>query len=226
MREIVLDVETTGLNFNAGDRIIEVGCVELFNHIPTGKTLQFYCSVEKKIEASAQKIHGLSNEFLSTHPTFEEQAQNLLDFIKEDTLIIHNAEFDKGFINNELKILKKPPLKNNIIDTVPLARKTLNSRIANLDYLCRRFSIDLSERDLHGALLDSHLLADVYLELKGGKQFSMNLKQPKKEDSDFKAKTKKNKLSFVKIKPNEKEILEHKMAIKQIKKPLWEKIDY
>ena len=226
MREIVLDVETTGLNFNAGDRIIEVGCVELFNHIPTGKTLQFYCSVEKKIEASAQKIHGLSNEFLSTHPTFEEQVQKLLDFIKEDTLIIHNAEFDKGFINNELKILKKPHLKNNIIDTVPLARKILNSRIANLDYLCRRFSIDLSERNLHGALLDSHLLADVYLELKGGKQFSMNLKQPKKEDHNFGAKTKKNKLSFVKIKLNEKEILEHKLATKQIKKPLWEKIDY
>jgi len=226
MREIVLDVETTGLNFNAGDRVIEVGCVELFNHIPTGKTLQFYCSVEKKIEASAQKIHGLSNEFLSTHPTFEEQVQKLLDFIKEDTLIIHNAEFDKGFINNELTILKKPHLKNNIIDTVPLARKILNSRIANLDYLCRRFSIDLSERNLHGALLDSHLLADVYLELKGGKQFSMNLKQPKKEDHNLRAKTKKNKLSFVKIKPNEKEILEHKLAIKQIKKSLWEKIDY
>ena len=104
-------------------------------------------------------------------------------FIKKclnDTLIIHNAEFDVGFINNELKILKKPHLKNNIIDTVPLARKILNSRIANLDYLFRRFSIDLSERNLHGALLDSHLLADVYLELKGGKQFSMNLSKTNK----------------------------------------------
>ena len=107
--------------------------------------------------------------------TFFEQYLELLDFIKDDTLIIHNADFDIGFINNEFKIIGKEGLKNKVIDTVPLARKTLNTRIANLDYLCRYFNIDLSKRKLHGALLDAQLLAEVYLELKGGKQFSMDL---------------------------------------------------
>jgi DNA polymerase-3 subunit epsilon len=173
MREIVLDTETTGLNFRSGDRVIEVGCVELFNHVATGKTLQFYCSVDKRIHEGATKVHGLTNEFLTKFPNFEDQADIFLDFIKEDTLIIHNADFDSGFINNELRIIGKPELTNKIIDTVSMARKKLNTRIANLDYLCRRFSVDLSERDLHGALLDSRLLAEVYLELKGGKQITM-----------------------------------------------------
>ena len=175
MREIVLDTETTGLSFEQGDRIIEVGCVELFNYVPTGKNLQFYCSTEKKINAGATNVHGLTNDFLKKYPTFEEQHRKFLDFIKGDTLIIHNAEFDIGFINNELKLIGRETLKNKTIDTVLLARKKLNTRIANLDYLCRRFSIDLSSRTLHGALLDCNLLAEVYIELRGGKQTSMQL---------------------------------------------------
>ena len=130
---------------------------------------------KKKISEEASKIHGITNEFLKTHPTFKENANNLINFVKDDTLVIHNAAFDMGFINNELKIIGLPELKNKIIDTVSLARKNSNTRIANLDYLCRRFEIDLSERKLHGALLDSHLLAEVYLELNGGKQISMEL---------------------------------------------------
>ena len=145
MREIVLDTETTGLNHKAGDRIIEVGCVELINHVPTGKTLQFYCFVEKEINESATKVHGITNDFLKSQPRFEENTEKLLSFIKDDTLIIHNAEFDAGFINNELKLSGRPKLLNPIIDTVALARKVLNTRVANLDYLCRRFKIDLSE---------------------------------------------------------------------------------
>ena len=123
----------------------------------------------------AFKIHGYSNEFLSSKKIFSEIADDFLEFIKDKKIIIHNASFDIGFINNELKIIGLPALKNKIIDTVSLARKKLNTRIANLDYLCRRFEIDLSERKLHGALLDSHLLAEVYLELNGGKQISMDL---------------------------------------------------
>ena len=223
MREIILDTETTGLSFEQGDRIIEVGCVELYNHVPTGKTLQFFCNVQKKISEDASKIHGITNEFLSPHPTFRENADNLINFVKKDTLVIHNASFDLGFINNELKIIGLPELKNKIIDTVSLARKKLNTRIANLDYLCRRFEIDLSERKLHGALLDSHLLAEVYLELNGGKQISMELynadqKTKKQETTETKISHK-----FIKIQPNEEELLQHRLNIKQIKNPLWQK---
>ena len=225
MREIIIDTETTGLSFRSGDRIIEVGCVELNNHIPTGNTLQFYCSVDKKVDEGALKIHGLSNDFLSSHPRFDEQVGLFLDFIKDDTLVIHNAEFDLGFINNELQILKKSKLINKVIDTVYLARKKLNTRIANLDYLCRRFSVDLTERNFHGALLDCHLLADVYLELNGGKQISMNLSSSiSNQNKSEKKIQKKTKLLFSKINISKEEVLEHNLLIKSIKNSLWEKL--
>ena len=118
MREIVLDTETTGLNYRGGDRIIEVACVELTNHIPTGKNIQFYCSTDKKIGEDAIKIHGLTNEFLNKHSAFKEHLKNFFDFIKNDTLIIHNAEFDVGFINNELMLVGAKPITNKIIDTM------------------------------------------------------------------------------------------------------------
>ena len=223
MREIILDTETTGLSFELGDRIIEVGCIELYNHIPSGKTLQFYCNVQKKISEEASKIHGITNEFLSSHPTFKENANNLINFVKDDILVIHNAAFDIGFINNELKIIGQPELKNKIIDTVSLARKKLNTRIANLDYLCRRFEIDLSERKLHGALLDSHLLAEVYLELNGGKQISMELHNTDKKTDNKEINKTERSHKFIKIQANEAELLQHKLNLKQIKNPLWEK---
>ena len=223
MREIVLDTETTGLSFESGDRIIEVGCVELYNHVPTGKTLQFYCNVQKKISEDASNIHGITNEFLKNHPFFKENANKLINFVKNDTLVIHNASFDMGFINNELKIIGLPELKNKIIDTVSLARKKLNTRIANLDYLCRKFAIDLSERKLHGALLDSHLLAEVYLELNGGKQISMNLHNSEKRiHKEETIETKRNH-KFIKIQPKEEELMQHRLNLKQIKNPLWQK---
>ena len=140
-------------------------------------------------------------------------------------MVIHNADFDIGFLNNELRIIGRPELKNSIIDTVSLARKKLNSRIANLDYLCRRFSINLSERNLHGALLDSQLLAEVYLELNGGKQISMNL-NPKDKKENLNQHKNNTSLVFSKIIPTNSEILQHKMLVKQIKNSLWEKIDY
>ena len=226
MREVVLDTETTGLKFRSGDRVIEVGCVELINHVATDKSLQFYCNVNKLIDPGATKIHGLTNEFLRDKPTFEANAAAFLDFVQMDTLIIHNAEFDVGFINNELKLLELGPLKNKVIDTVVLARKTLNSRIANLDFLCRKFSIDLGERDLHGALLDSRLLAEVYLELIGGKQISMNLSASESiGESTDEIKTKKA-INLIKVELSKKEASEHKRLLKKIKKPLWEKINY
>ncbi len=223
MREIVIDTETTGLNFRSGDRIIEVGCVELINHVSTSNTLQFYCKTDKEISESAKKISGISNEFLKDKKTFEENHQELLSFIKNDVLIIHNSDFDMGFLNNELSIIGKPPLKNKVIDTVSLARKVLNTRIANLDYLCRRFNIDLSERKLHGALLDSRLLAEVYLELRGGKQFSMDLNQ-KELKKDSNKKTKLNSPSkTTKLQPTPEDIRLHKEMIKDIKDAFWNK---
>ena len=226
MREIVLDTETTGLNYKAGDRIIEVGCVELINHVSTTNNLQFYCSTNKIIDESATKIHGLTNAFLNEYPPFKEYVKKFLAFIGNDPLIIHNAEFDLGFINNELMLLGIEPLKNKIIDTVSFARKKLNTRIANLDYLCRRFQIDLSERDLHGALLDSQLLAEVYLELMGGKQISMNLNITK-ENKNLPSKNNiKKTYLFSKVVLSDKDTLLHKSLVKGIKDSLWKKFDY
>jgi len=226
MREIVLDTETTGLNYMRGDRIIEVGCVELINHIPTGKNIQFYCSTNKKIGEDAIKIHGLTNEFLNKHLAFKEHLKNFFDFIKSDILIIHNAEFDVGFINNELKLIGEKPITNKIIDTTLLARKKLNTRITNLNHLCRRFFIDLSSRKLHGALLDCHLLAGVYLELLGGKQTSFDLSELKKNNTDPKNKSPANNNNINKVKLTKEETQSHKQLVKSIKNALWHKLDY
>ena len=226
MREIILDTETTGLDYKSGDRVIEVGCVELLNHVPTGENLQFYCYTDKKINEGANTVHGITNEFLKNHPPFDVNAQKFLDFIKNDTLVIHNADFDIGFINNELKLIGLNNLKNNIVDTVPLARKTLDTRIANLDYLCRRFSVDLSKRSYHGALLDCHLLAEVYIELRGGKQTALNLKNLEKKSTQNPKKNKNYSQDIKKVEISPEEIKNHKKLIEEIKSPLWQKMDY
>ena len=132
MREVIIDTETTGLSYKTGDRVIEVGCVELVNHMPTKNFLQFYCKVDKKISESAKKITGITNSFLSDKKEFSENCDNFLSFISNDTLIIHNADFDIGFINNELTLIGKSKIANKVIDTVSLARKVLNTRVANL----------------------------------------------------------------------------------------------
>jgi len=225
MREIAIDTETTGLSYKTGDRIIEVGCVELRNHVPTGKTLQFYCRPDKNISESAKKIVGLSDSFLNKQKTFKENHVLLLDFIKEDTLVIHNADFDLGFINNELYLLGLPPLNNPVVDTVSLARKTLNTRIANLDYLCRRFGVDLSDRSFHGALLDSQLLASVYLELRGGKQFSMEL-ETSDNQADQSTIMNSNKQTTKLIALTKEQISLHSKMLKKIKNPIWNKFNY
>lgn len=227
MREIIIDTETTGLNYKLGDRVIELACLELFNHIPTGKTLQFYCFTNKQIDESAVKIHGLTNDFLKKHQEFKEHATQFIDFIANDDLVIHNAEFDVGFINNELKICGYDTIKNKVTDTVQLSRKTLKTRSASLDFLCRKFSIDLSERKLHGALLDCQLLAEVYLELKGGKQRSFGLLEKRNNEKSAKKNTNPTK----KILPNivetkDHEIKAHKESMRNLKNSLWNKMNY
>ena len=226
MREIVIDTETTGLSYKMGDRVIEVGCVELINHVATSNSLQFYCKVDKEISEGAQKITGITNKFLNDKKYFNDHCDELLKFIDNDPLIIHNADFDVGFINNELLLLGRPKLSNTIVDTVSLARKVLNTRVANLDYLCRRFKVDLSERGLHGALLDSRLLADVYLELKGGKQFSMNLARKNQEANKTNNKETNNKKSITKLTPLKEDVELHRMMVSEIKQPVWKKYNY
>ena len=225
MREIVIDTETTGLNYRTDDRIIEVGCVELNNYVTTGKTLQFYCKPDKEISEGAKSIVGISDEFLQNKKSFQEHHKAFLEFIKDDTLIIHNADFDLGFLNKELSLIGLPPLQNSIIDTVPLAREVLNTRVANLDYLCRRFNIDLSDRSFHGALLDSQLLASVYLELRGGKQFSMQLdpNEPKNKQNNL---LNKNTIKTKEIELNNDELSAHKNMLKKLKNPIWNKFNY
>jgi len=176
MREIVLDTETTGFDPLSGHRLAEIGCVELFNHLPTGRVYHQYINPERDMPEEAFKVHGLSNEFLADKPVFAEVADAFLEFIGDSTLVIHNAEFDMKFLNAELARLGRPTLPmSRSIDTVAMARKKFPGAQANLDALCRRFEIDNSSRTFHGALLDSELLAEVYLQLIGGRQPGLEL---------------------------------------------------
>lgn len=170
MREIVLDTETTGLDPYKGHRLVEIGCLELINFIPTGKTFHVYIHPERQMTPEAFAVHGLSTEFLAQFSPFREVAASFLDFIGQAPLVIHNAGFDLKFLNAELSWLERPALTNPIIDTLSLARRKFPGSPASLDALCRRFGVDNSSREKHGALVDAELLAIVYLELNGGRQ--------------------------------------------------------
>lgn len=171
MREIVLDTETTGFRPHDGHRIVEIGCVELHNHVPTGTVWQSYVNPERDMPDGAFQVHGLSEAFLSDHPVFAEIVGGFMEFLGDAKLVIHNAEFDMGFINAELNTIGFPPIPmSRTVDTVQLARQRFPGAQASLDALCRRFGIDNSTRTKHGALLDAELLAEVYLELIGGRQ--------------------------------------------------------
>ncbi|MBY5987178.1 DNA polymerase III subunit epsilon [Roseovarius atlanticus] len=171
MREIVLDTETTGFDPEQGDRIVEIGAVELFNHMPTGRTYHEYINPERSMPQEAFEVHGLGDDFLRDKPVFSKIAQSFVDFIGDAKLVIHNAAFDMKFLNAELGWLKMPRIPwEQAVDTLDIARRKFPGSPASLDALCRRFGIDNSSRTLHGALLDSEILAEVYLELIGGRQ--------------------------------------------------------
>lgn len=175
-REIVFDTETTGMDPVDGDRLVEIGCVEVIDFMPTGKTYHQYINPEREVPAEAVAVHGLTTEFLSDKPVFSEIFQDFTDFVKDATLVAHNASFDMKFINYELKTVGYPSIPNRYVkDTLQLARQKFPGAPATLDALCRRFNIDLSGRELHGALLDAELLAEVYLELMGGRQHGLSL---------------------------------------------------
>lgn len=176
MREIIFDTETTGLSAPKGDRLVEIGCVELFNRVETGRVYHAYFNPERSMPGEAQAIHGLSDAFLADKPLFADKVEELLEFLGDSPLIAHNAQFDFSFINFELKLCGRPIITlDRMIDTLVLARSKHPGAKHSLDALCNRFGIDRSHRVLHGALLDAQLLAQVYVELTGGRQIGLML---------------------------------------------------
>jgi DNA polymerase-3 subunit epsilon len=176
VREIILDTETTGLDPSTGDRIVEIGCIETHNHMSTGEVFQCYVNPERDMPEGAFAVHGLSSEFLADKPKFTEIADRFLEFIGDAPLVIHNAEFDLRFLDAELALIGKAAIeRSRTVDTVALARRRYPGAQVSLDALCRRFEIDLTRREKHGALLDAELLAEVYLYLMGGRQPGLDL---------------------------------------------------
>lgn len=219
MREIVLDTETTGLDPAAGHRIVEIGCVELLNHIATGRNFHAYVNPERDVPEEARVVHGLTGSFLAAHPAFAKTADDLLAFIGDAPLVIHNAEFDLGFLNAELQRLGRAPIpESRAIDTVSLARRRYPGQPANLDALCRRFQIDVSERTLHGALKDARLLASVYLELVGGREPGLDLARAKDETAVAEAARRTPRMPHP---PSEEEAAAHARFLGRIKNPIW-----
>ncbi|NVK18708.1 MAG: DNA polymerase III subunit epsilon [Methylocystaceae bacterium] len=220
MREIVLDTETTGFEYKQGHRLVEIGCVELVNHMPTGNVYHQYINPERDMPEGAFRVHGLSEEYLRDFPIFKEIAQEFIDFIAGDTLVIHNAGFDVPFLNWELKQHGLAEMENNVVDTLIMARKQFPGSPANLDALCRRFTIDNSNREKHGALLDSELLAEVYLELIGGRQPGLMLAKDAGDGDDVS----KVERVFREPRPHQasaEELAAHAAFLEQIKDPIW-----
>jgi DNA polymerase-3 subunit epsilon len=176
MREIVFDTETTGLNPAGGDRMVEIGCIEIVNRVETGRHYHAYFYPERDMPFEAEMVHGLTSAFLSDKPLFSEKAEELLDFIEDSPLVAHNASFDFGFLNFELERCGQPPVSiHRMVDTLTLSRSKHPGAKHSLDALCMRFGIDRSQRIKHGALLDAQLLAQVYVELTGGRQIGLGL---------------------------------------------------
>jgi DNA polymerase-3 subunit epsilon len=176
VREIVFDTETTGLNPAGGDRMVEIGCIEMINRVETGRTFHAYFNPQRAMPAEAEAVHGLSNLFLSAQPLFEDKVEDLIQFLADSPLVAHNASFDFGFLNNELQLCGRPIVcMSRMVDTLILARSRHPGAKHSLDALCTRFGVDRSLRIKHGALLDAQLLAQVYVELTGGRQIGLGL---------------------------------------------------
>jgi len=223
MREIVIDTETTGLDPHAGHRIVEIACVELIHHVPSGRKLHRYVNPERDMPAEAFAVHGLSDEFLAGHPPFAAIADELADFISSDRLIIHNAEFDLAFINAELARLGRGPLACPFVDTLAVARRRFPGAPASLDALCRRFAIDLSVREKHGADIDCGLLVEVYIELLGGRQPGLDFAAIDSDDgADITgAPQRRPQRPARPHAPSSEELAAHQAMLATIKAPLW-----
>jgi DNA polymerase-3 subunit epsilon len=231
MREIVLDTETTGLNPADGHRILEIGALEMINHVPTGRTFHVFINPEREIEADAAAIHGITNERVANEPLFTEIVDGFMDFIGDDPLVIHNAPFDMGFINAELEKCGRPTLPmDRAIDTLVMARRKFPGGQVSLDALCRKFGIDNSHRNLHGAMVDTDLLADVYIELLGGKQPGLSLTTNEQTSTALTTQTdvpqekKKHHPARV-FTPTEDELKAHQEFIDGFENPLWKNLN-
>ena len=226
MREIVLDTETTGFDPGEGHKLVEIGCIELENHLPTGRVFHTYLNPLRDVPADAVRVHGLTQDFLKNHPLFTEKVADFLDFIGDAILVIHNAEFDMKFINAELKSSGFKPLPmSRVVDTLLLARQKFPGQPANLDALCRRFKVDNSGRKFHGALLDSELLAEVYLELMGGRQHGLGLlsQTAQLSSAQLNARIKRQKRPKRDFSPSKAEIKTHAAFVETLGDSLWKK---
>jgi len=211
MKEVILDTETTGLSVKEGHRIVEVGCIELDNLIPTGNKFHCYLNPERKVSEKALEVHGYTDEFLADKKKFNEISEEFMNFIKDKRLIIHNAEFDLSHLNNELSISKKNIIKNEIVDTLILARNKFPGSSISLDALCKRYKIDNSKRSKHTALIDCDLLAKVYINLIGQKEPTLNFQNLDEE----KVEISNNVVYFKKIvKPSNNELQDHSKYLK------------
>ncbi len=225
MRQIILDTETTGLDPSAGHRLVEIGCIEIINFIPTGKVFHQYINPERDMPIEAQNVHGLSAAFLKNHPVFAAIVADFLDFIGDSVLVIHNADFDMKFINAELRNHGFPGIEmQRVIDTLKMARQKFPGAPANLDALCKRFNVDASKREKHGALLDAELLSQVYVELTGGKQAGLALVAASSSGGGDAAaggtpRAARPKRAFA---PSAEEIFAHDELCQEIKNPIWQ----
>ena len=212
MKEIVLDTETTGLSVKDGHRIVEIGCIELDNLIPTNNKFHYYLNPERKVSEKALEVHGYTDEFLAKQKKFNEIGEQFLEFIKDKRLIIHNAEFDLGHLNNELSILGRRKINNEIVDTLILARDKFPGSPVSLDALCKRYRVDNSKRIQHTALIDCDLLAKVYINLIDQKEPSLNFKNQEDDINDIKNLN----ISYYKkiVMPTDSEIKKHKEYLK------------
>ena len=211
MKEVVLDTETTGISVREGHRIVEIGCIELDNLIPTKNKFHCYLNPERKVSEKALEVHGYTDEFLSKQKKFDEIGEEFLSFIKDKRIIIHNAEFDLGHLNNELSIFGKKKIDNEIIDTLILARDKFPGSPVSLDALCKRYKIDNSKRTQHTALIDCDLLAKVYINLTDQKEPTLNFQNEDQKQTEINS-----KVSYFKriIKPSEDELKKHKEYLK------------
>ena len=228
-RKLILDTETTGLDFE-NDKVIEIGIVELIDNVLTQNYFHEYINPEMNISLSAQKIHGISNEFLIGRPTFNKIAKNFLDFIKNDTLIIHNAEFDTNFINKELQNCGFNNIKNSVVDTIKIAKNEFPGQTVNLDSLCKKLNVNNTRQNFHGALLDATLLSKVYLKLTTGKQENLNLIDYKKVninknkvDKNLKASFSVPREKYMQLSDHEKK--QHESFIDEMSDPVWKKLN-
>jgi DNA polymerase-3 subunit epsilon len=224
MREIVFDTETTGLSFPGGDRLVEIGCVELFNRVMTGRTFHAYVNPERGMPAEAFAVHGLSDIFLSDKPRFHDIVEELIDFLGDCPLVAHNAGFDFSFLNGELTRCGRPICAHErMVDTLTLARKSHPGAKHSLDALCARYGIDLSQRTLHGALLDAQLLAQVYVELTGGRQITLGLAvdAPVMRETPAEARSHVHVRPARHFAPSEAELARHATFVMGLEEPLW-----